>query len=263
MAFENFNAYPQKKMPQFNGGNTTTNDDGNNSGQGTNTPVPDVVAKHFNWGAFLLSWIWGIGNKTYITLLSFVAGFIPFVGALVVLGMQIWFGIKGNTWAWQNKRFQSVEHFHENQKKWTIAGVIVSFIFVPLAIAGVVAALTLPTLMTNTEAIQNKTMMQKNLNTAQQVVLMNEAMEQKCDLTGEGLASCFEKRMSITDRNKNVLNASDMTVWTFNADGICKDKNACTVTVSNNGNDLFTISLYTNDEGYLKLDDNEVYGLIK
>ena len=33
--------------------------------------------KRFNWGAFLLNWIWGIMHKQYITLLYFVACIIP------------------------------------------------------------------------------------------------------------------------------------------------------------------------------------------
>jgi hypothetical protein len=29
----------------------------------------------WNWGAFLLNWIWGIGNQTYIALLALIPGF--------------------------------------------------------------------------------------------------------------------------------------------------------------------------------------------
>ena len=100
----------------------------NNSGNGSLTIVNEEISKKFNWGAFLLSWIWGIGNKTWITFVIIPASFIPFIGCLVMLGLQIWFGIKGNEWAWQNKKFESVEQFHENQKKWAIAGVIVAII---------------------------------------------------------------------------------------------------------------------------------------
>ena len=77
----------------------------NNSGQGPNITVPEEVADKFNWGAFLLSWIWGLGNKSYITLTmlaTVVLAFIPFVGmfvGLAQLGLAIWFGIKGNEWA--------------------------------------------------------------------------------------------------------------------------------------------------------------------
>ena len=94
----------------------------------TNSNLPETLSGKFNWGAFLLTWIWGLGNKTYITLLIFVAGFltiIPLVGVLIPLGTSIWFGIKGNEWAWQNKEWQSIEHFQDVQKKWTIAGLIV------------------------------------------------------------------------------------------------------------------------------------------
>ena len=111
----------------------------NNSGQGENIQVPEDVSDKFNWGAFLLTWIWGLGNKTYITFLiwlTFVLAFIPFVNlvsGIAQLALAIWFGIKGNEWAWKNKQFASVEAFHEYQKKWAIAGtilVIVGILFV-------------------------------------------------------------------------------------------------------------------------------------
>ena len=83
----------------------------NNSGAGPESPVLDIVSKRFCWGAFFLNWIWGLGNKTYITLLVFLVGLIPFVGALAVFGCQIWFGIMGNRWAWQNKRWKRSGYF--------------------------------------------------------------------------------------------------------------------------------------------------------
>ena len=100
----------------------------NTSGQGKGAVVPAEVSGKFNWGAFLLSWIWGIGNATYLPLIILAVAFIPFVGPLGCLGLAIWFGIKGNEWAWQNKRFEGVEAFHSYQKKWTIAGIIVACI---------------------------------------------------------------------------------------------------------------------------------------
>src|SRR3990170_1543286 len=53
----------------------------NTSGQGKAAVVPPEVDR-WNWGAFLLNWIWGIGNNTFIALLMFVpfANFVmPFV----------------------------------------------------------------------------------------------------------------------------------------------------------------------------------------
>jgi len=115
----------------------------NSSGQGQNADVPAAVSDNFNWGAFLLTWIWGLGNKTYITLLMFAAfilAFIPFVNILagmLQLGLAIWFGIKGNEWAWKNKKFDSVEAFHSYQKKWAIAGTIIAVLGILLAIFGI------------------------------------------------------------------------------------------------------------------------------
>lgn len=99
----------------------------NMSGMGSEYDVPDIVSKKFNWGAFFLTWVWGIGNKTYITFLiltSVLFCIIPLVGGLAPLIFKIWFGIKGNEWAWQNKHFESIEAFHKNQRNWVKASII-------------------------------------------------------------------------------------------------------------------------------------------
>ena len=109
----------------------------NNSGQGPNSPVLDIVSKKFNWGAFLLNWIWGLGNRTFITLVIFlvgVFGIIPGLGIIAGLGCNIWFGIKGNEWAWQNKTWDDVESFHATQEKWAIAGVILAILGIILTV---------------------------------------------------------------------------------------------------------------------------------
>jgi hypothetical protein len=71
--------------------------------------------KRFNWGAFLLNWIWGIMHKQYLTLLYFVACFIPVIGPLAI---SIWFGFAGNKWAWESKNWNSIEEFNEAQRSW-------------------------------------------------------------------------------------------------------------------------------------------------
>jgi len=86
----------------------------NTSGQGAASVVPAEI-KGWNWGAFFLSWIWSIGNKVWIGLLSLVIGII----------MSIILGVKGNEWAWQNRKWESVEQFKEVQRIWTIWGVVV------------------------------------------------------------------------------------------------------------------------------------------
>ena len=78
--------------------------------------VPPEI-KRWNWGAFLLNWIWGIGNNTYIALLTF----IPLFGFIMLFVL----GAKGSAWAWRNGRWDSVEHFKRVQRRWAIAGVAV------------------------------------------------------------------------------------------------------------------------------------------
>lgn len=71
----------------------------------------------WNWGACLLTWIWGLGNRTPIALLALIPG-VNFV-------MMIVLGAKGTQWAWQNDTWKGVEHFRSTQRHWAIAGVIV------------------------------------------------------------------------------------------------------------------------------------------
>jgi len=87
----------------------------NTSGQGKQAVIP-VELKGWNWGAFLMNWVWGISNKTYIALLTFV----PFVGMF----MPFVLGFKGNAWAWRNKKWDSIEHFRKVQRKWAMWGFI-------------------------------------------------------------------------------------------------------------------------------------------
>ena len=76
-------------------------------------PIPPEIDR-WNWGAFFLSWIWGIGNATPIALLTLV----PLVGFVMLFVL----GARGSRWAWRNKRWDSVEHFKRVQRKWAICG---------------------------------------------------------------------------------------------------------------------------------------------
>ena len=79
-------------------------------------PIPPEIDR-WNWGAFFLSWIWGIGNGTPIALLALV----PLVGFVMLFVL----GARGSRWAWRNKRWDSVEHFKRVQRKWAISGLII------------------------------------------------------------------------------------------------------------------------------------------
>lgn len=101
----------------------------NTSGMGKGHLIPAGV-QGWSWGAFLLNWIWAIGNQTWIGLLAL----IPYIGFI----FSFMLGFKGREWAWQNKRWDSLEHFNRVQKKWSVWGVV----FV-LAMIGIVILATI------------------------------------------------------------------------------------------------------------------------
>ena len=90
-------------------------------------PPPGV--KGWSWGAFLWNWIWAIGNQTWIGLLALV----PLIGLFVA----IYLGIRGRELAWQNRRWDSVEHFQRVQRAWSMWGLIVLAVAVLFAVAQV------------------------------------------------------------------------------------------------------------------------------
>jgi hypothetical protein len=87
----------------------------NTSGHGVAAVIPPELDR-WNWGAFLLNWIWGIGNNTFIALLMF----IPVVNMV----MPFVLGAKGSAWAWRNKRWDSADQFRHVQRLWTIWGIV-------------------------------------------------------------------------------------------------------------------------------------------
>jgi hypothetical protein len=89
---------------------STKDQAGNTSGMGNISVVPNEIKRKWNWGAFLLSWIWGMGNGTWIAMFVFV----PYVGWI----MPFLLGLKGNEWAWKNRQWDNIEHFQSVQKKW-------------------------------------------------------------------------------------------------------------------------------------------------
>jgi uncharacterized membrane protein YeaQ/YmgE (transglycosylase-associated protein family) len=104
----------------------------NNSGGGSGVKPPDGV-KGWSWGAFLLSWIWSLGNGVWMGLLALV----PYVGFL----MAIYLGIRGREHAWQSKRWESLEHFNRVQRSWSKWGIV--FVVVA-ALAGILAGIMVP-----------------------------------------------------------------------------------------------------------------------
>ena len=114
----------------------------NTSGGGSSAAVPQEIDR-WNWGAFLLNWIWGIGNGVYLALLMFV----PLVNVVM------WFvlGAKGSRWAWQKRKWDSVEHFKRVQRQWAVWAVVV-YALVFLLVGAI--AVTIPLMMKRSAAYQ-------------------------------------------------------------------------------------------------------------
>jgi hypothetical protein len=86
----------------------------NNSGLGPASVLPPEL-QGVNVGAFFMSWIWAIAHNYWLGLLVFV----PCVGIV----MQFVLLFKGNEFAWQNRKWDSIEQFKEVQRKWMLWGI--------------------------------------------------------------------------------------------------------------------------------------------
>ena len=91
------------------------------SGLGALSLLPPEL-RGWNWGAFLLTWIWGIGHNVWIALVA-LGGLIPYVGWVISIVMAIVLGVRGNEWAWQKKKWDSIEQFRKTQRTWMWWGV--------------------------------------------------------------------------------------------------------------------------------------------
>lgn len=93
----------------------------NTSGCKEQAIIPDEIKK-WNWGAFWFSCIWGLFNRTYISLLAL----IPILNIIVAF----YLGAKGNELAWRNRNWSSIEEFKNEQKTWSIGGWVVASLLI-------------------------------------------------------------------------------------------------------------------------------------
>lgn len=89
--------------------------------------LPYDFTKEFNWGAFLGTWLWGLFNKSYIPLWQLLVQFTP-----LSLYFKLFCGLKGNEWAYTNKKCTDVSAFNKSQEKQAIIFLILYIVVVPL-----------------------------------------------------------------------------------------------------------------------------------
>ena len=88
---------------------------------------PYDFRKVFNWGAFFGTWIWGLINRTYVTLWQLVLFFTPWGIIFAIIC-----GLKGNEWAFKNKKCNDVEKFNKSQRKQATVFSILTLVLIPI-----------------------------------------------------------------------------------------------------------------------------------
>ena len=89
--------------------------------------LPYDFTKEFNWGAFFGTWMWGLFNKSYIPLWYILIFFTPWG-----FYFQLICGLKGNEWAYKNKKWTDVKKFNKSQENQALFWLIFYFIVIPL-----------------------------------------------------------------------------------------------------------------------------------
>lgn len=105
----------------------------NTSGMGGGQPMPPE-SQNYNWAGCLPCGIFAFMNGAMMWgLITVVASF--FVGSLASLILVI----KGNEFAWQHRRFDSIQQFRETMDAWNYWGRIYFFVSLVLSVLGFVA----------------------------------------------------------------------------------------------------------------------------
>ena len=75
-----------------------------------------VALPKWNWGAFGLTWIWGMKNNVPLMLL----GAIPGINLVIsVIG-----GLYGYQWLWEKGSYQTIEEMKQGEKLWNVLGIV-------------------------------------------------------------------------------------------------------------------------------------------
>ncbi len=71
----------------------------------------------WNWGAFLLNWLWLMQVSSLWGVILLIVSCMSC--GLFAIAPAIYLGLKGNELAWKHRSFKGVEEFREVQAAWT------------------------------------------------------------------------------------------------------------------------------------------------
>ena len=158
---------------------------------------PYDFTKEFNWGAFLGTWIWGLCNKSYKTLWMFLLWFTPWNTYFA-----LYCGLKGNEWAYKNKKCTDVEKFNESQKKQSTIFAIIMLAVVPVLYLLLVFAIVFVIILAGIAASDG--------STTEGGVNKTESTIEKIDSFMESMASLyFTKYEILDDENKFYMDGKE------------------------------------------------------
>lgn len=88
-----------------------------------------TIPRGMNWGAFFLTWIWAIRNRSFnfINVLLLLGLFLPYLGPLSALALSLYNGLTGYRRAYANGRWRDDDHFLRVQRGWSKWGAIQFF----------------------------------------------------------------------------------------------------------------------------------------
>ena len=109
--------------------------------------------KHFNWGAFGFTWLWGLGNGSFgktwhILILDIMSGLASKYALIVVAFafiIRVFYGVNGNKWAFERRAWYSVEDYTETQRRWAKIFALLFGLFMIFFAAGVLIVIALLT----------------------------------------------------------------------------------------------------------------------
>ncbi len=160
--------------------------------------LPYDFRKDFNWGAFFGTWIWGIINKSYHTFWIWVLSCTP-----AGFYYQLLCGLKGNEWAYKNRKWNSDSEFKTSQEKQTIAFVVLSLIVMPLLIFVLTMAIVFAIAFTAVDETKNSPNGEsKTMNTIEKVLNSYTSLY-------------FESHTITADENKFYVLSSDWNSYSF------------------------------------------------
>lgn len=116
-----------QKFQQFLRHEAAAENDNNDSGRGEQSRLPHNL-EGLNWGACILSVIWGGVMKVQgMTLLGWTfLMMVPIVGMI----FPFYLLIKGNEIAWKSRRWATHDEFKETQRKWTRIGFALAVVLI-------------------------------------------------------------------------------------------------------------------------------------